>query len=491
MKLLGINMPTIWPIRHPFRFVVFFVLALVMVTGAWTVFKPLPAGVDVSGDWHALPEVHFLRDITYLDESEQRRYDHQIMDAMFDMIGEAETFLILDQFLFNAFAGEEGAIKRPLSHELTDTIVARMEENPDLSTWFITDPINTLYGGVVSPQLERLHASGVTVIQTRLTALRDSNPTHAVWWRLLWRHYPVDWGPHLPNPLGPGRVPLRSYLDLLNFKANHRKTMVLDRGGELWGMISSANPHDASSAHDNVAVIFNGKGVGDLLETERAVATFSGESIPAWSEEHVADHASREAGDMRGRILTERAVERAALELLDDSEPGDQVMLAMFYLSSRPIVRGLQRAHERGVKVRVLLDPNKDAFGREKNGVPNRPVGVQLHRAGISVRWARTHGEQFHTKMIARLGRDGEATAIIGSSNYTRRNLRNLNLETCIEVRGPASDPFFQDVLAYLTQVWTNRGGRIVSTGFDAFDDVPAWHHALYWFQEVTGMSTF
>ena len=455
------------------------------------VFKPLPAGVDFDGDWHALPAVHFLRDITYTDDAGERHYDHQIMDAMFAMIAEAESLLVLDQFLFNDFAGAEGAIKRPLSHELTDAIVARMEEKPDLSTWFITDPLNTLYGGVASSKQARLRESGVTVIETRLTALRDSNPAHSAWWRVFWRHYPASWGPRLPNPIGPGRVPLRSYLDLLNFKANHRKNMVLDRDGALWGMISSANPHDASSAHDNVAVTFSGAAVHDLLETERAAAAFSGVTIPVSSEYEVSPVSEPGDGDMRGRILTERAVERAAIDLLDTSEPGDQVMLAMFYLSSRPIVRGLQRAHERGVKVRVLLDPNKDAFGREKNGVPNRPVGVQLHRVGIPVRWALTHGEQFHTKMLARLGQDGEAAAIIGSSNYTRRNLKNYNLETCIEVRGPASDPFFQDVRGYLAQVWTNDGGRIVSTKFEAFADVPTWHHALYWLQEVTGLSSF
>ena len=38
----------------------------------------------------------------------------------------------------------------------------------------------------------------------------------------------------------------------------------------------------------------------------------------------------------------------------------------MFYLSERKIVKGLIAAHERGVKLRILLDPNKDAFGREK-----------------------------------------------------------------------------------------------------------------------------
>ena len=478
-------------IQHKRRYLFFGLVALVVCTGLIMTYRPLPEHVDYTGEWRDLPEVYFLRDITYVDEAGEQGHDHQIMDTMFDMIADADSLLVLDQFLFNDFAGAEGNIKRPLSNELTDAVLARHAENPDLSVWFITDPLNTLYGGVESPQQERLREHGIPVIQTRLTALRDSNPAHSVWWRLFWRHYPLSWGPQLPNPIASGRVPLRSYLDLMNFKANHRKTMVLDRDDELWGMVGSANPHDASSAHDNVAVKFRGAAAADLLETERAVARFSGASIPAWEGGGAGDVSSSERGDLRGRIVTERAVERAALELLDTAEPGDQVMLAMFYLSSRPIVRGLQQAQSRGVKVRVLLDPNKDAFGREKNGVPNRPVGVQLERAGVSVRWALTHGEQFHTKMLARLGADGKAVAIIGSSNYTRRNLKNFNLETCLEVRGPGTDPFFQDIQEYLSQIWTNADGRIVSTDFAAFADVPAWHHVLYWVQEVTGMSTF
>jgi len=490
MKLELSSIKRVLPVKRKCRTLVLAVLAVVGVVGVSMVCRPLPKGVDFTGEWRVLPEVRFWRDITFTDASGVRGHDQQIMDTMFDLIANAETLLVLDQFLFNDFAGKEDSILRPLSHELTDAIVVRRKDNPDLAVWFITDPLNTLYGGVGSSQQKLLRESGVELVETRLTALRDSNPLYSAWWRVFLRHWPLRWGPQLPNPVGPGRVPLRSYLDLLNFKANHRKTVVADRDGELWGMISSANPHDASSAHHNVAVTFRGNAAYDLLETERAAAAFSGMSIPVHSG--VSSSESVGGGDgMRGRILTERAVERAALDLLDHADAGDQVMLAMFYLSSRPIVRALRQAQSRGVEVRVLLDPNKDAFGREKNGVPNRPVGARLQRAGVAVRWALTHGEQFHTKMLVRFGQDGEATAIIGSSNYTRRNLKNYNLETCMEIRGPASDAFFQDVKTYLQQIWANEGGRIVSGDYEAYADARAWHHILYVVQEVTGLSTF
>jgi|GEM_PF-1993632 len=51
-------------------------------------------------------------------------------------------------------------------------------------------------------------------------------------------------------------------------------------------------------------------------------------------------------------------------------------------------------------RLRLLLDPNKHTFGREKNGIPNRPVGYELNGVGIPVRWCSTLGEQCHTKML-------------------------------------------------------------------------------------------
>ncbi len=78
--------------------------------------------------------------------------------------------------------------------------------------------------------------------------------------------------------------------------------------------------------------------------------------------------------------------------------------------------------------VRVLLDPNKDAFGRQKNGIPNRQVASELHAAGIPIRWCDTHGEQNHSKMIVKYN-DQQAELIVGSANFTARNLKITTLK--------------------------------------------------------------
>jgi hypothetical protein len=46
-----------------------------------------------------------------------------------------------------------------------------------------------------------------------------------------------------------GKITLRSYLNLFNFKANHRKTLVVDTAQGWKTLVTSANPHDGSSSN--------------------------------------------------------------------------------------------------------------------------------------------------------------------------------------------------------------------------------------------------
>src|SRR5690606_1571343 len=146
-------------------------------------------------------------------------------------------------------------------------------------------------GGVVSSHFERLRSAGVEVVVTPLTPLKDSNPVYSLFWRVLARPFGNASGDLLPNPFGEGRVSLRSYLALLNFKAHHRKTLLADNGDDLVALVTSANPHDGSSAHTNIAVRFDGPDVVDLLETENAVLAMSGRE-PIVPDQHLQAKAA-------------------------------------------------------------------------------------------------------------------------------------------------------------------------------------------------------
>ncbi|MBY6205857.1 phospholipase D family protein [Halomonas denitrificans] len=478
------------------RLVGVLVLAAVVLWLAMALFhryKPLPDGLSVAMPERPAVDVRFLADLTWVDPSGERQVDQRIFDRVLELVEGAERLVVIDMFLFNDFAGQvDGDDMRRLSEELEQALRARRAAVPGLRAILITDPINTLYGGLRSDRLDRLRAAGVEVVITDLGRLRASNPAWSGAWRLCcrWAGNSPDGG-WLPNPVGPGEVTLRTGLALLNFKANHRKTLVADSPSGWVGLVTSGNPHDASSAHGNVALEFRGPAALDLLATELPVAEFSGAALgtlpapPAPSPMRV----DRSAGTLQ--VLTESAIRDAAIAALDRVGTGDRVDLAMFYLAHRGIVRAIERAVERGARVRALLDPNIAAFGNEKSGIPNRPVARELVDAGIEVRWCHTTGEQCHSKFLQTRTRAGTSELIAGSANFTRRNLDDLNLETSVRVAGPAGLPVLQEAADWFEMRWTNPAGRSFSLPYEAYAEDSALRYARYRLMEFSGLSTF
>jgi phosphatidylserine/phosphatidylglycerophosphate/cardiolipin synthase-like enzyme len=468
-----------------------FVLLAVAPGCCYHAVKPLPKGLSVSSALLPASGVRFLYDQTFLDEAGVRHSDQRIFDEILALIAKAEQLVVIDMFLFNEFLGAGQAPHRRLCAELTDALIARKRAVPDLRIVLITDPVNTVYGGLEADPLRRLEAAGAEVVITRLDRLRDSNTA----WSSVWRLFFKPWGNSsesgwVASPFGPGEVTLRSWLALFNFKANHRKIVVAHAGGEQVAIVTSANPHDGSSAHSNVGVIFSGPAARAALEAEQAVLRFSdGPELALDAVPAASTHASPDA--VRVQVLTEEAIADAAEDLLAGAGAGDTVDVVMFYLADRPIVRALKAAAGRGVALRVTLDPNKDAFGREKSGMPNRQVARELVAAGVPVRWAVTRGEQMHSKLLLVKRADGTADLLLGSANFTRRNVRDFNLETDVRVAGRATAPALADAAAYAERLWTNAGGRVSTTGYETFRDDSGWRVFRYRFQEATGLCTW
>ncbi|MGY6555713.1 MAG: phospholipase D-like domain-containing protein [Wenzhouxiangella sp.] len=473
------------------RWILSALVLLWLGTALWHLGKPLPPGLDLSGPLSEPAALGFLADLSWVNDAGERQTDQRIFDRKLALIGQADRLVVVNMFLFNAFAGDpDGPDLRPLSAELTAAIVERRRQRPGLQAIFITDPINTLYGGVASPHLDALREAGVSVIVTDLNPLRDSNPLWSATWRLCCRWFGNSsengW---LPNPVGGDAVGLRTWLKIANFKANHRKTLVVDQGDDWTALVTSANPHDASSAHENTALVVTGELALAILASEGAIAAFSGAGMD-WPSPTAATSATSRSG-LEARVLTEAAIRDAALAALERAGPGSRIDLAMFYLSHRDIIRALARAQRRGADVRVLLDPNEHAFGRRKNGVPNRPVAAELERNGIQVRWCHTTGEQCHSKHLLVHYRDGSARLISGSANYTRRNLDNFNPETSLALEGSASHPVLRQAADWFEMRWTNRDERSFSLPYATYADERHWRYWQYRFMEATGLSTF
>jgi len=503
--------PAARPKQRPLwrRVALFTLLAVWGATAAWHLHKPLPPGTRVESEWRSVPadDVSFIADVTTADAYGRPVISQAIFDETLAIIRAARRFLVIDYFLFNSHRGSAGAQEpfRPLSGELRDTLIEQKRLHPDLRVLFITDPINDLYGGDPSQDVARLRQAGIDVVVTDLDRLRDSNFIYSGLWRLgiqWWNDGGLGEG-WLPNPLDERSEPVTfgAWARLLNFKANHRKVVVADDGhGQLVALIASANPHDASSAHSNVAVKVKGPAASDLLLSELDVARFSGwDGVIAVDPVRAAgpdDTSALTSGhNVRVQILTEGAIRAATLERINSAVHGESVDFAMFYLSDRKIIDALLAAARRGVKVRLILDPNKDAFGHEKSGIPNRPVASELAAASdgaIHVRWYRTHGEQFHTKLVMVYGAD-RMWMTLGSANFTRRNIGDYNLEANVAVETVRTSALGMQMLQYFDTLWSNRAalGIEYTADFGVYADASQGSYWLYRIMESTGLSTF
>ncbi len=483
---------------HMIRYAAQLLAVFVVVAMAYGLFKPLPAGLRVEGTVHTVPDssVRFFADRTYTDTVGVRHTEQEIFDEMFRMIREAHSYVLVDMFLFNDLLGSGTSSHRQLSQELTDSLIAKKKSQPEITIQVITDPVNSIYGGYDSPHIAQLRSVGIPVIVTKLSELRDSNPLFSGAWRLLIQWTPDGLPAVFPNILDSQKpkLSIRPYLAALNFKANHRKVLVAD--GMINGrlrmstLVTSANPHDGSSAHSNSAVRIDEAVWRDVIESERAVAEFSGEPFVQVPEplRTIRDIE----GDVSVRLLTEGAIEDAIVARIRALSRGDTLDMAMFYLSDRDVVRAMKVADSTGAKIRVLLDPNKDAFGRKKDGVPNRQVADELlkHTTGnTSVRWCATHGEQCHSKML--IFKSGTSSVmILGSANLTRRNIGDYNLESNVLIEGKRVAAI-RDAEQFFNETWSNPNGRTYSADYDVYKNESKIKTIQYQIMEGLGTSSF
>jgi hypothetical protein len=450
--------------------------------------------------------LQFITDQTSADFYGRRSAQANLHAATLDLIRGARDFLVMDYFLFNEQAGPAGELKyedgiRPVARELREALLALRASQPQLPILILVDPINSYYRRRLPPELAQLASAGIDVVMTDLLQLRDPNPLYSATWRLTlgWWLGPAMRG-NFSNPLdakGPA-LSFGALSRIPHFKANHRKVLLTGDGqGSLIGLVSSSNPHDASSAHSNVGLRLAGEALRPLLDSELQIARWSGWQgvrFNVTSQAPATAPLDTPGADAHATVLTEGAIREALVAALDATMPGDTVDIAQFYFSERRVIEALLAAARRAVAIRVILDPNKDAFGFEKSGLPNREVGSELIAASdgaIKLRWYRTHGELFHAKLAA-IRRGERLWLLLGSANFTRRNLDDLNLEANVAVDVPANSAFAAKVATWFETMWSNRPGASEYTA-----DAGVWaepsqgRYWLYRFMEASGLSTF
>jgi hypothetical protein len=108
------------------------------------------------------------------------------------------------------------------------------------------------------------------------------------------------------------------------------------------------------------------------------------------------------------------------------------------------------------------------------------------------VRWYRTHGEEFHTKLVMIYGA-ARLWATLGSADLTRRNLADYDLNANVAMETGAGTPLALQMRDYFETLWSNRAllGVEYSADFGVYADSSQAHYWLYRLMDWTGIASF
>ncbi len=462
---------------------IFFILLLLPII--WSLCTKNPEGTSVESDYKNVSSLKFLYDLTYQEYGKSIK-EQSILSAELDMIEKAEEFIVLDLFLYNDVYDKTQYQYPNTTQMITDALITKKKENPNIDIVFITDPINGFYGSYIEKNMDLMSKNDIIVVETNLDALKDSNPLYSGYYRFFIKPFGNSRKGWISNPLDKTapKINIRSILKLANFKANHRKLIITEKEA----LIASANSHDASSYHSNVAVRFQSDVISYMLEGERAIAQQSNVILPKLEYK---DTNYNNISNTQVKYITEKGIFQSLIKNIQQSQEGDTIYIGIFYITEFNLIKELENAANRGVSIYIVADPNKDAFGIQKDGSPNRSVLTQLHKKSenIHIRWYDTNGEQYHTKM-SYFDFENQNIIVIGSSNYTRKNLKGYNLEADLEIITEKENDFAKEVDAYFQKIWNNENGDY-TVSFETYQQNSFVKKILYYIQETTGLCTY
>ena len=96
------------------------------------------------------------------------------------------------------------------------------------------------------------------------------------------------------------------------------------------------------------------------MESEIKVAEFSGyENKDFYFKDKEVTSQDTETSVA---LITEGKIRNSLIGTINDTSEGNNITIGMFYLTQRDTIESLVRASERGVNIKLILDPNKDTF---------------------------------------------------------------------------------------------------------------------------------
>lgn len=451
--------------------------------------KGAPVGTSIESPVRKADDMKFYYDLTYKKDDEIV-YESNIWPRIYEILDESEDFFILDVFLFNDWVQERESSTKlfPLAEELRDKILEKKKKDPQVEIYIILDPNNNFYGAFDNESYKPLTDLGVNLIYIDLNHLNDPVWIYSPIWRTFIRPFGNKKnGGKIGNPIdskGP-KITMRSILKALNLKANHRKVIM----NEKTVFIPSANPHKEGSRHSNIAFETNGEIMQDIFKGEQDIAKFSKANIP----DHDLKIKPVIDGTYSVQYLTEGKIGKSVTDEIKNSMVGDKILIAQFFLADREVVKEIIKAVGRGVNFDIILNNSRTSNGF--GGIPNKTAAYEIKKKTekslgiLNIRWYNNGDEQFHTKLMI-VKKPTHLIAFGGSGNFTRRNLRDYNLESELKVTAPYDSEFSTDLLTYFDRLWYNKDGDF-TLDYDMAKKESAINGTLYKFIEKSGFSAF
>lgn len=470
--------------------------------------KVPPVGVNYESPLRKSENVQFLYDLTYLDKNGNINYDRKIWDKTYEVLNNAKDYLIIEMFLFNDIYNKDKENFPQFAKEYTEKLVKKKRENPNLKVYVLSDENNNMYGAFEHPFIKEMKNAGIEVIEVGIMELKDTFP----WYSPIWRTFIKPMG----NPQNKGwitnfygdmwpKLTIRNLLRALNVKADHKKVFL----NEKEVIVSGANIHDPSYYHENVAIYADGEITKDVLDNLQKVAKFSNGDINVGKNEknekmekeneigisvvekeeneknkdrreiNIVEKGEDEENKKSNNEVLEKNIKKEKQEYeiqylseakigeyldkdIDSLNEGDELLMGMYFLADRDVVNKLIEAGNRGVKIRIILDRSRDAFGMSTNGLPNKPVSKKLKKKTdnkIEIKWYFTNNEQYHTKLIMMKKNDGKVIVHSGSANLIKKNIRGYIMDSNFRVITNKNSNLSKEIYTYFDRLWYNKDG--------------------------------
>ena len=529
----------------------YLVAGIMAFTVSCSTIKNPPLGINYESPIRETENAEFHYDLTYLDKDGNIQYDRNLWDATFKVVDNAKDYLIIEMFLFNDLYNKDKEHFPEFAKEYTERLVKKQQENPNLKVYILADENNNFYGAFEHPFIISMKNAGINVIIVDIFKLKDTFP----WYSPIWRTFIKPMG----NPQNKGwitnfygdmwpKLTIRNLLRALNVKADHKKVFL----NEKEVLVSSANIHDPSYFHENIAIYTDGPIVKDVLHDLQLVAKFSDSEINVDDsnketksriemdladktkikkdtmnignledknndmihlEENISDSKKNEKDekeslsfnsgkneitDTEGKTykiqyLSEGAIGKHLDADIDSLKSGDELLMGMYFLADRGVIDRLIKAANRGVKIRIIFDRSRDAFGMSTNGLPNKPVSKKLKKktkGKIEIKWYFTNNEQYHTKITLMKKTDGSVIINAGSANLIKKNIRGYIMDSNFRILTTQDSKISKDVYTYFDRLWENKDG-LFTINFDDEPTTSGFSDFMYKILDATQLGSF